>query len=136
VEPIRVWIEGFLRGRYGYEGDRAFRVLAIPGLIGATLVVGWLLVASLKTSVLIPPVPRFSSEGPVVRNGVAAVVVCGEKRGFEEGLMAATKYAPEPRTGGWWPAREGDCTTWYHRPPDAIQRANRHERTQEEQHAR
>jgi hypothetical protein len=28
VEPIRVWIEGFLQGRYGYEGYRAFRVLA------------------------------------------------------------------------------------------------------------
>jgi hypothetical protein len=28
VETIRVWIEGFLRGRYGYEGYRAFRALA------------------------------------------------------------------------------------------------------------
>jgi hypothetical protein len=126
VQVIRVRIEGFLRGRYGYEGNQALRVLAAPVLIGAILVAGWLLVASLKASVLIAPVPRFTSEGPVVRNGVAAVVVCGKKRGFEEGLIAATKYAPEPRTGGWWPARKGECTTWYHRPPDAIQRANRH----------
>ena len=37
--PIRVWIEGFLRGRYGYEGQRAVRVLAVPVLIGAILVV-------------------------------------------------------------------------------------------------
>ena len=130
MEPIRRAIEGFLRGRYGYEGNRVFRVLAAPVLIGAILVVGWLLVGPLLT------IPRISFTGPVVRNGVAAVVVCGEKqRGVAKGLMAAGKYAPEPRTGTWWPAREGECTTWYHRPPDAIQRANRHERAQEEQHA-
>ena len=27
MEPIRRGIEGFLRGRYGYEGYRAFRVM-------------------------------------------------------------------------------------------------------------
>jgi hypothetical protein len=102
VEPIRRGIEGFLRGRYGYV------------LIGPLLTT-----------------PRFTSEGPVVRNGVAAVVVCGKKRGFEEGMMAAMKYVPEPRTGTWWPAREGECTTWYHRPPGWEQRHNRHERAQE-----
>jgi hypothetical protein len=104
VEPIRRGIEGFLRGRYGYV------------LIGPLLTT-----------------PRFTSEGPVVRNGVAAVVVCGKKRGFEEGMMAAMKYVPEPRTGTWWPAREGECTTWYHRPPGWEQRHNRHERAQDEQ---
>ncbi len=135
MEPIRVWIEGFLRGRYGYEGNRAFRALAVPVLFGAVLVAGWLLLASLKASGLIPPIPRFTSEGPVVRNGVAAVVVCGEKRGFEEGLIAATKYAPEPRTGGWWPAREGECTIWYHRPPGFEQRIARQQRAEREQHA-
>jgi hypothetical protein len=57
VEPIRVWIEGFLRGRYGYEGYRAFRVLAVPVLIGAILVVGWLLIGPLLT------IPRCSTEG-------------------------------------------------------------------------
>jgi hypothetical protein len=103
VEPIRRGIEGFLRGRYGYV------------LIGPLLTT-----------------PRFTSEGPVVRNGVAAVVVCGKKRGFEEGMMAAMKYVPEPRTGTWWPAREGECTTWYHRPPGWEQRHNRHERAQDE----
>jgi hypothetical protein len=103
VEPIRRGIEGFLRGRYGHV------------LIGPLLTT-----------------PRFTSEGPVVRNGVAAVVVCGKKRGFEEGMMAAMKYVPEPRTGTWWPAREGECTTWYHRPPGWEQRHNRHERAQDE----
>lgn len=101
---------------------RGLRLLAAPVLIGAIVVVGWLLVGPLLT------IPRFTTEGPVVRNGVAAVVVCGEKRGFEEGLIAATKYAREPRTGGWWPARRGDCTTWYHRPPDMHQRIARHQR--------
>jgi hypothetical protein len=126
VEPIRVWFEGFLRGRYGYEGDRALWVLAVPVLIGAILVVGWLLIGPLLT------IPRISPTGPVVRNGVAAVMVCGEKqRGFG-GLMEATKYAPEPRTGTWAPVRKGDCTIWYHNPPGPEQRHNRHERAQHE----
>jgi hypothetical protein len=134
VQVIRVWIEGFLRGRYGYEGNHLWRALAVPLLIGAILIAGWLLIASLKASVLISPIPRFTSEGPVVRNGVAAVVVCGKKSGSmnEKGMMAVSEHAPEPRTGGWWPARRGDCTTWYHRPPGFEQRHNRHERAQEE----
>jgi hypothetical protein len=118
VEPIRRWIEGFLRGRYGYEGYRAFRVLAVPVLIGAILVAGWLLLGPLLT------IPRISSTGPVVRNGVAAVMVCGEKRGIE-GMLKATTYAPEPRTGTWAPVRKGGCTVWYHYPPDATQRIAR-----------
>jgi hypothetical protein len=164
VEIIRVWIEGFLRGRYGYEGNqvyralaglaligailvtvwqvagpllcvgalalvllalrvlRGLRLLAVPMLIGAIVLAGWLLIATLKASLLIPPVPRFTSEGPVVRNGVAAVVACGKKRSL--GPM----IAPEPRTGGWWPDQRGDCTTWYHRPPGLEQRLNRNER--------
>ena len=128
MEPIRVWIEGFLRGRYGYVGHRAFRVLAAPVLIGAILVAGWLLVGPLLT------IPRFTTEGSVVRNGVAAVVVCGKMSGAmnENGMMAATDHAPEPRTGGWWPARRGESTVWYHRPPDWQQRHNRHERAQDE----
>jgi hypothetical protein len=130
VEPIRRGIEGFLRGRYGYEGYRAFRVLAVPVLIGAILVVGWVLVGPLLT------IPRFTTEGSVVRNGVAVVVVCGEKRGTAPrgiaGLDAATKYVPEPATGGWWPEQQGNCTVWYHRPPGLDQRFNRHERAQQE----
>ena len=132
MEPIRRGIEHFLRGRYGYEGNRVFRVLAVPVLIGAILVVGvWLLPDWLT-------IPRVSTEGPVVRNGVAAVVVCGKKSAREgsgrftaremKGLEAATAYAPEPRTGGWWLERRGSCTVWYHRPPGLEQRFNRHER--------
>ena len=123
---IRVWIEGFLRGRYGYEGYRLFQLLAATVLIGAILLAGWLLIGPLLT------IPRFSTEGPVVRNGVA-VVVCGDKqRGVEKGLMAVGKYAPEPRTGTWAPQRRGDCTVWYHRPPGFEQRHNRHGRAQDE----
>ena len=122
MEPIRGGIEHFLRGRYGYEGDQAFRMLAVSVLIGAILVAGGLLIG--------PPlvIPRISSTGPVVRNGVAAVMVCGEKRGF----MEAMDYAPEPQTGTWAPVRKGDCTVWYHHPPDAIQREARQERAQDE----
>jgi hypothetical protein len=126
VEPIREWTEGFLRGRYGLR----LRPLAVPVLIGAILVVGWVLVGPLLI------LPRFSTEGPVVRNGVAAVMVCGEKRGTVgrglaglERLDAAMKYVPEPRTGTWGPpVRKGDCDIWYHRPPGSEQRLNRQER--------
>ena len=142
-------IEDFLRRwRSRYEGSWVFRVLAVavaillallvlrrlrvltvPVLIGAILVAGWLLVGSSLT------IPRFTTEGPVVRNGVAAVVVCGKKSGSmnEKGMMAVSEQAPEPRTGGWWPARRGECTVWYHRPPGLEQRFNRHQRAQREQ---
>ena len=154
MEPYREKIEDFMRRwRSRYEGNRLFRVLvvtaapllvlllalrglrtlrmmAVPVLIGAILVVGWLLLGPLLT------IPRFTTEGPVVRNGVAAITVCGKKagsaarsimRGGMKGLDAAMEYVPEPRTGTWWPVRgeASDCVTWYHRPPDAPQRYNR-----------
>jgi hypothetical protein len=80
------------------------------------------------TSELVPPIPRLSSDGPVVRNGVVAIVACGKKRGFE-----VVSAAPESRTGTWGVERKGECNVYYHHPPDAIQRENRHERAQEEQ---
>jgi hypothetical protein len=137
VEPIREKIEDFIR-RYGHEGNRVLRVLAVailltlllanrvlrglrllavPALIGAILVVGaWLLPDWLT-------IPRVSTEGPVVRNGVAAVVACGEKRGFQ-----AVDVAPEARTGTWWPERRGACIIWYHRPSSIEQRIARNKR--------
>jgi hypothetical protein len=99
VDLIREWIEGFLRGRYGFEGDQAFRVLAVPVLIGAILLAGWLLVGPLLT------IPRFWTEGPMVRNGNVVVVVCGKV-----------------------PQRRGVCTVWYNRLPDWHQRQARQER--------
>jgi hypothetical protein len=127
VQTIRALVEGYLRGRYSLAelGNHAFRVLALPVLVGAILLAGWLLLGPLLT------IPRFTTEGPVVRNGVAAVVVCGKKSGSmnEKGIMAATKYAPEPGTGGWWPARRGECTVWYHRRPGPEQRYNRQQRS-------
>ncbi len=87
--------------------------------LGAILV-GWLLFGTLT-------IPRFTTEGPVVRNGVAVIVACGNKRGVEQ-MGAAMDYAPEPQTGGWWPVHRGDCTVYYHRPPDATQREARQER--------
>jgi hypothetical protein len=132
VDFIRSWIEGFLRGRYGYEGNQVYRALAGLALIGAILVTGWLLLGPLLT------IPRFTTEGPVVRNGVAVIVACGKKspkgiRGMAEGMKAAGKYAPEPRTGTWAPQRRGDCTVWYHITPGPEQRHNRHERAQQQQ---
>jgi hypothetical protein len=38
VQVIREWIEGFLRGRYGYEGDQVYWALAGLVLIGAILI--------------------------------------------------------------------------------------------------
>jgi hypothetical protein len=133
VKTIR-WrslVEGFLRGRYSLAG--LVRVLALPVLIGATLVVvGWLLVPWLT-------IPRISSDGPVVRNGVAAVMVCGEKRlsgGLDaahfERLEKATRYAPEPRTGTWGHEERGTCTIFYHHPPGFEQRFNRQERASQQ----
>jgi len=108
VEPYRERIEDFMR-RYGYEGNRVLRVLmvavaillallvlrrlrvlAVPVLVGAMLVVGgWLLLSSLTTRGLIAPIPRLSSEGPVVRN--VFVWACGRKvpaehRAFARGM--------------------------------------------------
>ena len=124
METIRAWVEGFLRGRYSLAQlwPRAVRVLAAGVLIGAILVVGWLLIGPLLT------IPRFSTAaGPVVRNGVAAVMVCGEKRGMA-GMESAMNYVPEPGTGTWAPERRGECTVWYHNPPGLEQRYYRHER--------
>jgi hypothetical protein len=172
VDLIRLWIETFLRGRIGYEGPRAFWVLAASVLIGALLVAvllftgpllcvaalalllalwalrglpsataavligaiviaGWLLIATLRGSLLIPPLPRFTADGSaVVRNGVAAIVVCGGKRGYG-GMEKAVDYVPEPRTGTWGKERRGGCMVYYHHPPGWEQRHNRHERAQE-----
>ena len=100
------------------------RVLAVVGAIVAILVVGWLLLPSLT-------IPRFSTAGPVVRNGVAVIVACGKKSGIK-GMISAMDYAPEPRTGTWANERRGECTVWYHSPPGPDQRHARRQRAQEE----
>ena len=133
-------VEDYLR-RYWYEGNRAlwvvvlvvlvalllvrrirvFRVL-VPVVIGGIVVIGIIL--------LFPPTPLLNnSTGPVVKNGVAAIVVCGNKR---DGMfMSATDLAPEPQTGSWSLESRGTCEYYYHHPPDATQRANRHERAEQ-----
>ncbi len=117
METIREWVEGFLRGRYGLR----LAPLAVPALVGGVLVAGWILVGPLLT------IPRFTTEGPVVRNGVAVIVACGKKQGMA-GMDATMDHVPEPRTGGWWPEKQGECTVWYHQPPGPEQRFNRQER--------
>jgi hypothetical protein len=126
VEPNRRRIEDFIR-RYFYDGSRVLRVLAASVLIGAILMVGWLLVGPSLT------IPRFSTTGRVVRNGVAVIVACGKKSGIE-GMPKAMDYAPEPRTGTWAYRRRGDCTVWYHSPPGAEQRHARRQRARETSH--
>ena len=137
-------IEDFLR-RHGYEGNRelwgvlivlavlaallvvrrlrVIRVL-VPVVIGGVVVLGWLLYKP------IAPTPLLNShEGPVVKNGVAAIVVCGNKR---DGMVgSAMDIAPEPQTGGWSVEPRGTCDVYYHHPPDAIQRENRQERAEQ-----
>ena len=145
METIRAWVEGFLRGRYSLAelfkelGHRAFRGLAGPVLIGAILLAGYVFLGPLLT------IPRFTTEGPVVRNGVAVIVACGKKSGPGEGgdllmsrqnlrgMEAAMEYVPESGTGWWRPVRSeaSDCTTWYHSPPGPEQRLNRQERASE-----
>jgi hypothetical protein len=75
----------------------------------------------------LPPVPRLSSDGPVVRNGVVAIVACGKKRGFE-----AVGAAPEPGAGTWGVERKGECNVYYHHPLEVSQREARHQRAQQE----
>ncbi len=42
--------------------------------------------------------------------------------------MEALENVPEPRTGTWGIERRGACNGYYHHPPDATQRFNRHQR--------
>jgi hypothetical protein len=81
VEPIRRGIEGFLRGRYGYEGQQAFWVLLVPVLIGAILLVGWSLFGPLLT------IPRLSTEELVARPG-----------DYSSGIVAEPRLVPKPKT--------------------------------------
>jgi len=100
------------------RGLRLFRVLALPVLLGVTLVVGWLLVDSSLT------ISRFTTAGPVVKNGVAVIVACGKKQGMW-GIDEALRYADEPRTGPWDPVQQGECTagTTIRRVGNSVMRA-------------
>jgi hypothetical protein len=93
-------------------------------MVTAILVVWWLVHANGSLTL-----PRFSTTGPVVRNGVAVIVACGKKSGIE-GMPKAMDYAPEPRTGTWAHRRRGDCTVWYHDPPRRQQREARQQRAE------
>jgi len=130
VEPCRERIEDFIR-RYGVfrvlavavavllvillvgRVLRELRPLAMPMLsVGAILVFGgWLFLASLSSSGP-APLPARPPDGPLVENGVAAIVSCGKRQSF----MEATANAAEPQTGTWSPSRRGHCTVWLHHP--------------------
>jgi hypothetical protein len=140
---VRWKIEDFLRRwRSRYEGNRALWVVVlvvlvalllvrrirvlrvlVPAAIGGIVAIGIIL--------WVPPAPLLTnSSGPVVKNGVAAIVVCGNKR---DGMRwSATDIAPEPGTGAWSVEERNGCDYYYHHPPDATQRENRHERAEQE----
>jgi hypothetical protein len=131
--------------RYWYAGNRALLVVAailvalllmrrlrvfhvfVPAVIGGIVVVGWFLYKPIAPTPLL-----HSPEGPVVENGVAAIVVCGNKR---DGMLgsAIEDLAPEPGTGTWSLESRGGCDYYYHHPPNAEQRENRQERAAQEQ---
>jgi hypothetical protein len=104
---------------------RGILVAASLAVVAASLAVVAILVVVGVASLLLLgslTIPRFTTTGPVVRNGVAVIVACGKKRGFLE----ATDYAPEARTGTWGVQRKGECNVYYHNPPDWHQREQRH----------
>jgi len=93
---------------------RVFRrlwLVAVPLLVGAIVVVVWFL---LVPWVIIPPI---ASESTLVRNGVAAIVVCGEMRERVNLYGPPEKYVPRVNTGLWLTDRKGDCTVWFHTQP-------------------
>jgi hypothetical protein len=141
---LEEWVVKNFLWRYWYAGNRALLVVAailvalllmrrlrvfhvlVPAVIGGIIVVGWFLYKP------IAPAPLLNShEGPVVKNGVAAIVVCGNKR---DGMLgSAIDLAPEPQTGAWSMEQTGRCDIYYHHPPEASQRENRQERAEREQ---
>ena len=105
---LRERIEDLMRG-YGL-----LRVLVVPSLgLAAIVVVGWFLISSLLPPYLSPPA------GPVVKNGVAAVVVCGNKRQGTLGLLeegVISDIAPEAQTATWSIEERGRCEIYYQHP--------------------
>ena len=79
----------------------------VVALAVALAVAGWFLLG--PWIILRPP----ASEGTLVRNGVAAVVVCGGDSDFET-QYEALDYVPRPKTGVWQAERKGECTVWFH----------------------
>lgn len=107
--------------------------VAVISVVALTVTVWWLIHTYGAVTL-----PRFSTTGPVVKNGVAVIVVCGkENKGVVHGtppgfppVNLPANYAPEPGTGTWAFRERGDCTVFYHHPPDASQREARQARAQ------
>jgi hypothetical protein len=49
---------------------------------------------------------------PLVRNGVAVIVACGDKRGAFEAMNSV----PNPQMGSWSSVPRGTCVAYYHHP--------------------
>ena len=83
---------------------------------GALVLVMVFVLGMLAESRLAPPatIPVPADVGPVVKNGVAAVMICGK---WEDSKGLGLTKAGMGR-GMWSPApREGGCQVWYHHRP-------------------
>ena len=55
----------------------------------------------------------FHPSAPLVENGVAMIMVCGEA---PKGFMLPTENVSRPRVGWWSGVDRGECKVWYHHP--------------------
>jgi hypothetical protein len=90
------------------EGGGMKKELAIVAVVA--VVVGGIVLSAWKQSDTIS-IPTNN----LVPNGVAVVVVCGEKN-LTESFIQSQTVAPGGRVGTWSPEKEGDCVIWYHHP--------------------
>ena len=104
---------------------RARRVLrAAPRAIGAMGAIGIILLVGgglLLASGMVPernganfPIPG-PADGPVVKNGVAVIMACGQHRRW--GVVERVESVPDLDVGTWVPERRGDCNVYYHYRP-------------------
>jgi hypothetical protein len=109
VDAIREWIEGFLRGRYGYEGYRALWVLAVLVLIGPILVAVWqlagplLCVGTLALVLLLLGIERTGKLATAILVVVVLVALAVVLAGLDQPLHLYP-WDVVPRLVGWWRA--------------------------------
>jgi hypothetical protein len=83
-------------------------IAVVVSILALIAVLWWLSPASRYQMVLNP-------KGPLVENGVAVIVACGEKRDFL--FLKAAQNVPEPPRVTWSSEeRRGGCTVYYHHP--------------------
>jgi len=101
------WAFSEVRVRKGGSMKTGTKRWITVGTVVALAVAVWLL---LGPHLIFSP---LEAESPLVRNGVAAVMVCGGQSNFETGYEAMD-YVPRPKSGTWQVERKGECTVWFH----------------------